>query len=114
MRGPSACTPIVDNLHLGHFDEIMMTNSQFSGNTYGKWALQAEGLKIPDRLDTPSCPFFVLDTHSESPAMMTCAATGDQCDPGWKVLIGKAVVEIPPIQRIEHFAFTEISSRKKV
>jgi L-fucose mutarotase/ribose pyranase (RbsD/FucU family) len=60
MRGPSARTFIGDKLHLGHSQGLMLVDAQFPGNIYEKWVLQADDLKIPDRLDTPSCPLFCI------------------------------------------------------
>src|ERR1044071_10518438 len=65
---------------MGHGDEIILADTHFPGETYGKRVLRADGLKIPDLLNA-ILPLFALDTYVESPLVMMDAVLGDQLDP---------------------------------
>lgn len=93
---------------MGHGDEIVLADAHFPGETYGKYVLRADGLKISDLLDA-ILPLFVLDSYVDSPLIMMSAVAGDQLDPAvessYRQAIDKHWPSTPPIQRIDRFDF---------
>jgi L-fucose mutarotase len=93
---------------MGHGDEIVLADTHFPGETYGKRVLRADGLEIPDLLNA-ILPLFILDTYVESPLIMMSAISGDQLDPAvetsYRQVIDKHWPNTPTIHRIDRFDF---------
>jgi L-fucose mutarotase len=72
--------------------------------------IRADGLKIPDLLEG-ILPLFELDNYVDHPLVMMAAVEGDQLDPkveeSYLERIHKTNPNVPPIERIERFAFYE-------
>ena len=95
---------------MGHGDEIVLADAHFPGESMNSKIIRADGLKIPDLLEG-ILPLFELDTYVDHPLVMMAAAEGDQLDPkveeSYLKRIHKTNPNVPPIQRIERFAFYE-------
>jgi L-fucose mutarotase len=72
--------------------------------------LRTDGLRIADLLDAV-LPLFVLDSYVKSPVFMMAPVPGDHLDPVVEASYRKAIDRhcpgLPPIQRVERFAFYE-------
>jgi L-fucose mutarotase len=92
----------------GYGDEIVLADAHFPGEMYGKPVLRADGLKIPDLLNT-ILPLFVLDTYVEGPLIMMSPASGGQLnlavEASYRQVIDKHWPNTPPIKRIDRFDF---------
>lgn len=95
---------------MGHGDEIVFADAHFPGESCNRRVLRADGLRIADLLDAV-IPLFPLDTYVESPLIMMAAVPGDTLDPaveaGYREAIQRHLRSVPPIERIERFAFYE-------
>jgi len=95
---------------MGHGDEIVFADAHFPGESCNSRVIRADGLKIADLLDAV-IPLFPLDTYVESPLIMMAPVPGDALDPaveaGYQEAIKKHLQFVPPIERIERFAFYE-------
>lgn len=95
---------------MGHGDEIVLADAHFPGESINSKVIRADGLGIPDLLEG-ILPLFELDTFVDHPLVMMAAAEGDQLDPKveerYLERIHKTNPNVPPIKRIERFAFYE-------
>lgn len=95
---------------MGHGDEIVFADAHFPGESLGRRVLRADGLQIADLLDAV-LPLFPLDTYAPSPLIMMAAVPSDTLDPaveaGYRRVMEKHLESVPPIERIERFAFYE-------
>lgn len=93
---------------MGHGDEIVLADAFFPAESIGRRVVRKDGLHIPDLLDA-ILPLFVLDTYVASPLIMMAAVEGDQLDPtverAYRAVIDKHWANIPPVERLERFAF---------
>jgi len=93
---------------MGHGDEIILADAHFPGDTFNKFVIRADGLKISDLLEA-ILPLFELDTYVENPLIMMDAVEGDKLDPAveksYLRSIQKTIPEINSIHRIERFDF---------
>jgi L-fucose mutarotase len=95
---------------MGHGDEIVLADAHFPGESINSKVIRADGLKIPDLLEG-ILPLFELDSYVDHPLVMMAAVEGDQLDPkveeSYLERIQKTNPNVPPIERIERFAFYE-------
>ena len=95
---------------MGHGDEIILADAHFPGETFNKNVLRADGLKIADLL-AAILPLFELDPYVPHPLAMMAAVPGDNLDPSVEVGYLKSIHQsnpaVPPIERVERFAFYE-------
>ncbi len=95
---------------MGHGDEIILADAHFPGETFNKNVLRADGLKIADLL-AAILPLFELDPYVPHPLAMMAAVPGDNLDPsvevGYLTSIHQTNPAVPPIERVERFAFYE-------
>lgn len=95
---------------MGHGDEIVLADTHFPGETYGRRVLRADGLRVADLLDG-ILPLFALDTYVDSPVIMMAAVEGDELDPAveasYRQVIDEHWPDTPPIKQVERFAFYE-------
>ncbi|MGC9393957.1 MAG: L-fucose mutarotase [Anaerolineae bacterium] len=95
---------------MGHGDEIVLADAHFPGESCNTRVLRADGLRVTDLLDA-ILPLFALDTYVDSPILMMAPVPGDTLDPtveaGYRAAIDRHWPEMPPIARIERFAFYE-------
>jgi L-fucose mutarotase len=95
---------------MGHGDEIVLADAHFPGETFNSRVLRADGLKIADLLGA-ILPLFELDAYVPYPLAMMAAVSGDALDPQVEIRylesIHKTNPAVPPIERIERFAFYE-------
>ena len=95
---------------MGHGDEIVLADAHFPGETFNSRVLRADGLRIPDLLEA-ILPLFELDQYVAHPLAMMAAVPGDILDPSveaaYMASILKSNPNVPPIERIERFAFYE-------
>ena len=95
---------------MGHGDEIVLADAHFPGESMNSKVIRADGLKIPDLLEG-ILPLFELDNYVDHPLVMMAAVEGDQLDPkveeSYLERIHKTNPNVPPIERIERFAFYE-------
>jgi L-fucose mutarotase len=93
---------------MGHGDELVLADAHFPGETMGKRALRADGLKIADLLDA-ILPVFELDSYVDAPLVMMAAVPGDTLDPAvensYRAAVNRHAPKTPPIARLERFAF---------
>jgi len=95
---------------MGHGDEIILADAHFPGETFNPRVLRADGLRIPALLEA-ILPLFELDAYVPNPLAMMAAVPGDRLDPAveesYLAAIRKTNPKVPPIERIERFAFYE-------
>jgi len=95
---------------MGHGDEIILADAHFPGETFNKNVLRADGLKIADLL-AAILPLFEPDPYVPHPLAMMAAVPGDNLDPSVEVGYLKSIHQsnpaVPPIERVERFAFYE-------
>ncbi len=95
---------------MGHGDEIILADAHFPGETFNPRVLRADGLRIPALLEA-ILPLFELDAYVPNPLAMMAAVPGDRLDPAveesYLAAIHKTNPKVPPIERIERFAFYE-------
>lgn len=99
---------------MGHGDEIVLADAHFPGHSVNARVLRADGLGIADLLEA-ILPLFALDTYVDSPVFMMDAVPGDAVDPAveasYRAVIDGIWPDVPPIARVERFAFYEQASR---
>lgn len=108
---PLISPELLATLHrMGHGDEIVFADAHFPGESCNPRVIRADGLKIADLLDAV-IPLFPLDTYVEHPLIMMAPVPGDTLDPAvearYREAIQKHLSGVPPIERIERFAFYE-------
>lgn len=95
---------------MGHGDEIVLADAHFPGHTFSDDVLRADGLKIADLLEG-IMPLFTPDQYVDQPLAMMQAVLGDTLDPEveerYLAAVKKTWPEIPPVERVERFAFYE-------
>jgi L-fucose mutarotase len=95
---------------MGHGDEIVLADSHFPGETFGKRVLRADGVRIPDLLGG-IMPLFELDQYVKKPVAMMAAVRGDKLDPkverDYRAAMEKLTGGKVAIERVERFAFYE-------
>ncbi len=95
---------------MGHGDELVLADAHFPGETLNDRVIRADGLRIPDLLEA-LLPLFELDSYVPSPLVMMDAVQGDLLDPevekSYKERIVKTNPRVPPVERIDRFAFYE-------
>ena len=99
---------------MGHGDEIVLADAHFPGHSVNARVLRADGLGIADLLEA-ILPLFALDAYVDSPVFMMDAVPGDALDPAveasYRAVIDGIWPDVPPIARVERFAFYEQASR---
>jgi L-fucose mutarotase len=99
---------------MGHGDEIVLADANFPGETCGQRVVRADGVTIPCLLDG-ILPLFPLDPYAEDPLVMMAPVGKDRLDPAvektYRKIIRKHRRKVPPIARIERFAFYERARR---
>lgn len=99
---------------MGHGDELVLADAHFPGETLNDRVIRADGLRIPDLLEA-ILPLFELDSYVPSPLVMMDAVQGDLLDPevekSYKERIVKTNPQVPPVERIDRFAFYERSKK---
>lgn len=95
---------------MGHGDEIVLADAHFPGESFNANVLRADGLKISDLLEA-ILPLFELDSYVKHPVAMMAPVEGDILDPNversYLEKIRITNPEIPPVERVERFAFYE-------
>lgn len=95
---------------MGHGDEIILADAHFPGETFNPNVIRADGLRIPDLL-LAILPLFELDSYVDHPVVMMAAVEGDTLDPQVEVSYLASITpsnpQVPPIERIDRFAFYE-------
>ena len=95
---------------MGHGDEIVLADAHFPGETFNSRVLRADGLRIADLL-AAILPLFELDGYVPHPLAMMAAVPDDTLDPlveeGYLKSIHQTILSVPPIERVERFAFYE-------
>jgi L-fucose mutarotase len=99
---------------MGHGDEIVLADAHFPGHSVNARVIRADGLEVADLLDA-ILPLFALDAYVESPVFMMAPVPGDEPDPAveraYRTAIDRHWPGIPPIARVERFAFYEQAKR---
>ena len=95
---------------MGHGDELVLADAHFPGESLGKRIVRADGLHIADLLEA-ILPLFELDSYVPHPLVMMEPVTGDTLDPQVEISYRKSILltnpDIPPIKRIDRYAFYE-------
>ena len=95
---------------MGHGDELVLADAHFPGESLGKRIVRADGLHIADLLEA-ILPLFELDSYVPHPLVMMEPVTGDTPDPQVEISYRKSILltnpDIPPIKRIDRYAFYE-------
>lgn len=99
---------------MGHGDELVLADAHFPGESTGKRIVRADGLHIADLLEA-IMPLFELDSYVPHPLIMMEPVPGDNLDPAveasYMERIGKMVPDVPPVKRIDRFAFYERAAK---
>lgn len=99
---------------MGHGDELVLADAHFPGESFGKRVVRADGLRIADLLEA-IMPLFELDSYVPHPLIMMEPVPGDEPDPAVEVSyldkIRKEAPAVPPVKRIDRFAFYERASK---
>ena len=99
---------------MGHGDEIVLADAHFPGHTFNDRVLRADGVNI-DTLLRGIIPLFELDSYVPHPVMMMEPVPGDQADPfvedSYLEQIRKSAPGVPPVKKIDRFAFYERASK---
>lgn len=99
---------------MGHGDELVLADAHFPGESIGKRVIRADGLRIADLLGA-IMPLFELDSYVPHPVMMMEPVAGDQADlsveDSYMKQISKSVPEVPPVKKIDRFAFYERAAK---
>ena len=97
-------------VRMGHGDELVLADAHFPGESLGKRVVRADGLHIADLLEA-ILPLFELDSYVPHPLVMMEPVTGDTLDPQVEISYRKSILltnpDIPPIKRIDRYAFYE-------
>jgi len=95
---------------MGHGDELVLADAHFPGESLGKRIVRADGLHIADLLEA-ILPLFELDSYVPHPLVMMEPVAGDTLDPQVEISYRKSILltnpDIPPIKRIDRYAFYE-------
>jgi len=95
---------------MGHGDEIVLADSFFPGDSFGKRVVRADGIGIPLLLEG-ILPLITLDSYVPNPLFMMEPAEKDELDmsveAAYRRVVNKFWPETPPIQRVERFKFYE-------
>jgi len=95
---------------MGHGDEIVLADSFFPGDSFGKRVVRADGIGIPLLLEG-ILPLITLDSYVPNPLLMMKPAEKDELDmsveAAYRRVVNKFWPETPPIQRVERFKFYE-------
>ncbi|MEN6297213.1 MAG: L-fucose mutarotase [Rectinema sp.] len=95
---------------MGHGDEIVLADAFFGGDALNSRVIRADGLRIPDLLDG-ILRLINLDSYVDAPVIMMQPSKGDALDPEverrYRQVIDRYWPDIPPIARMERFAFYE-------
>jgi L-fucose mutarotase len=99
---------------MGHGDEIVFADAHFPAESVGRRVIRADGLRIADLLDG-AARLLPLDPYVPAPVAMMAAVPGDVLDPAveraYRAAIESHQPGLPPIERIERFAFYERARR---
>ena len=99
---------------MGHGDELVLADAHFPGESTGKRIVRADGLRIADLLEA-IMPLFELDSYVPHPLIMMEPVPGDNIDPAveasYMERIGKMLPDVPPVKRIERFAFYDRAAK---
>ena len=99
---------------MGHGDELVLADAHFPGESTGKRIVRADGLRIADLLEA-IMPLFELDSYVPHPLIMMEPVPGDNPDPAveasYMERIGKMLPDVPPLKRIDRFAFYERAAK---
>ncbi|MGV8137214.1 MAG: L-fucose mutarotase [Mangrovibacterium sp.] len=99
---------------MGHGDELVLADAHFPGESAGRRVVRADGLRIADLLEA-LMPLFELDSYVPHPLIMMEPVPGDVPDPeveaSYLARIRKEVPAVPPVKRLDRFAFYERASR---
>ncbi len=99
---------------MGHGDELVLADAHFPGESTGKRIVRADGLRIADLLEA-IMPLFELDSYVPHPLIMMEPVPGDNPDPAveasYMERIGKMLPDVPPVKRIERFAFYDRAAK---
>ncbi|PXA03168.1 L-fucose mutarotase [Coraliomargarita sinensis] len=98
---------------MGHGDEILLADTHYPGDSFGRRVIRADGLGIPELLSA-TLALFPLDRYVDAPLAMMEAVDGDNLDPQvekiYRAAMSTAGVDNDiSIERIERFAFYERS-----
>ena len=95
---------------MGHGDELVLADAHFPGESLNNNVVRADGLRIPDLLEA-ILPLFELDSYVSHPLVMMDAVKGDELDPKVESSYMEQIIKtnplVPPIGRIDRFAFYE-------
>lgn len=95
---------------MGHGDEFVLADAHFPAESYNKRVIRADGLMIHQLLEA-ILPLFELDSYVPHPLVMMAPVEGDELDPTvenkYIQSIKKSNPNVPPIDRIDRFAFYE-------
>lgn len=95
---------------MGHGDEIVLADSFFPGDSFGKRVVRADGIGIPLLLEG-ILPLITLDSYVPNPLFMMEPAAKDELDmsveAAYRRVVNRFWPETPPIQRVERFKFYE-------
>lgn len=100
---------------MGHGDEIIFADAHFPAHSMGPHVLRADGVSVSDLL-AAVIPLFELDSYAP-PLVMMAAVEGDSLDPLVELRYLQALAgadarqSLPPVQRIDRFAFYERAQR---
>ncbi len=100
---------------MGHGDEIIFADAHFPAHSMGPQVLRADGVSVSDLL-AAVIPLFELDSYAP-PLVMMAAVEGDSLDPQVELRYLQALAgtdarqPLPPVQRIDRFAFYERAQR---
>lgn len=100
---------------MGHGDEIIFADAHFPAHRMGPQVLRADGVSVSDLL-AAVIPLFELDSYAP-PLVMMAAVEGDSLDPQVELRYLQALAgadarqPLPPVQRIDRFAFYERAQR---
>lgn len=99
---------------MGHGDELVLADAHFPGESTGKRIVRADGLRIADLLEA-IMPLFELDSYVPHPLIMMEPVPGDNLEPAveasYMERIGKMLPDVPPVKRIDRFAFYERAAK---
>ncbi len=99
---------------MGHGDELVLADAHFPGESTGKRVVRADGLRIADLLQA-ILPLFELDSYVPHPLLMMDPVPGDIHEPeveaSYLERIRKEVPAVPPVKRLDRFAFYERAAR---
>lgn len=100
---------------MGHGDEIIFADAHFPAHSMGPQVLRADGVSVSDLL-AAVIPLFELDSYAP-PLVMMAAVEGDSLDPQVELRYLQSLAgadarqPLPPVQRIDRFAFYERAQR---